>query len=138
MNNSTATSPLASIGLGQILPAIKILADAMLHRGELTALELAEARDHIFVTILIGLAAIAVTLLGGFTVTVTLAIAVWDSPDRVLVLGLVSAVYLVGGGLLIWFSARRIQSWRPFKEIRKQLRCDHVCLHTLVATPPSE
>jgi len=137
MSNSSTEPPLASVGLSQIIPATKILIDALLHRGELAAVELVEAREQVFTTMLFGIAAVTLTLLGGFAVTLCLAAAIWERPDRVLILGLVGLVYLVGSGLLLWLCTRRLHAWRPLKETRKQLSLDRSCFYALI-TPPVE
>ena len=90
MNSSSTTSPLLHIGFGQVMPALKILLEATVHRGELATLELSEARDHACATLLVGVGASVLALLGGFSATFALAALVWDRPDRGLILGLVS------------------------------------------------
>ncbi len=126
-----------NIGFGQVMPAFKIILDAMFHRGELATLELVEARDHAFATVIAGIGAAALVLLGGFTATFTLAALVWDRSDRGLILGVASVVYFLGAGLLVWLAARRIRGWKPMAETCRQLRQDQLCLESLLSNASS-
>jgi uncharacterized membrane protein YqjE len=133
MNEPPPTSsPLMNFGVGQIVSAVKILAEALMHRGELAAFELAEARAHAIVTVLVGIAGFVLTLLGGMTITFTLAASVWDRPDRSLILGLVSMGYLVAAGLLFGFAVYRLLAWHPLEETRRQMRDDRSCIQSIL------
>lgn len=138
MDNATTTSPLPNIGLGQIVPALKVFVGGAVHRGELAALELAEVSHHAFLTILAALAAVALVLLGGFAATFMIAAMVWDMPERTLILGLVALGYLLVAGGMIWLASARIRTWRPFLETRRQLRNDSTCLQSLLTTDPQQ
>lgn len=132
MNPAPAISTFTSVGLGQIISALKIVLDATAHRGELASLELAQARDHVFATMFIGLAAVVLALLGGFAATFTLAVLVWSHPDRGLILGLVSLGYFICAGLLVFVALRRLQTWHPLGETRRQLHDDRLCLQSIL------
>jgi uncharacterized membrane protein YqjE len=134
MNDSTSTSPLVNIGLNQIFPALKILLEAAVHRAEIATLELTVAREQALATTMVGLAAFALILLGGFTASFTLAALVWDLPNRALILGLAGLGCFLGAGLLIWIVASRLRSWHPLKETCQQLRSDRVCLQDVLGT----
>ena len=134
MSDSTFTSPLANIGLGQIFPALKVLLEAAVHRAEIATLELTVAREQALATALVGLAAFVLILLGGFTASFTLAALVWDLPHRALILGLAGLGCFLGAGVLIWIAASRLKRWHPLKETRQQLRSDHVCLQDILGT----
>ena len=131
----SVTSQLVNISFGQILPALKILLEAALHRGELATFELADARDYVFALTLIGLTAFALTLLGGFTVIFTLAALVWERSDRAVIFGIVGLGFLVGAGVLFWIVTARLKKWDPFKTTNEQLRNDQSCLLGILTAP---
>jgi len=138
MDNATTTSPLPNIGLGQIVPALKVFLGGAVHRGELVALEFAQVSHHAFLTVVAALAAMALVLLGGFAATFMIAAMVWDTPQRTLILGLVALGYLLIAGLLIWLASARIRAWRPFLETRRQLRNDSNCLQSVLTAEPKQ
>lgn len=119
----------ASAGIFTALgPAPRIILEGLAHRGELAALELVEARNHAAATTLIAILAGVLTLLGGFAGTFAIAAAVWDRDDRALILGLVTLAYFLGVGALGWWIARRLRTWHPLSETRRQLGQDGACL----------
>ncbi|MFT3867494.1 MAG: phage holin family protein [Nibricoccus sp.] len=138
MDNATTTSPLPNIGLGQIVPALKVFLGGAVHRGELVALELSQLSHHALLTVVAALVAAALFLLGGFAATFMIAAMVWDMPERTLILGLVALGYLLVGGSMIWLAAYRIRAWRPFLETRRQLRSDSDCLQNLLTPQPKQ
>jgi len=107
----------------------RIVVEALMHRGELAALELREAREHVTASAAAAAVAAALALLGGFAGTFAIAAAVWDSPHRGLILGLVTLAYFAGAAVLAWWTSRRLKEWRPFAETVYQLREDSSCLH---------
>ena len=123
--SSPESSPSASSGTSW--PRIAV--EALVHRSELAGLEFEEARTHASVTAIIIGAAVAVSLLFGMAVTFAIAAAVWDRPDRGLILSLVAFAYFLGAAGLAWWASRRIKSWRPFDETIVQLRKDYSCLY---------
>jgi uncharacterized membrane protein YqjE len=112
--------------------AATLLNDALSHRADLAAIELAEARAHAQASLLLlGLAAL-LALLGGFALTLTLTGLVWDSPHRVAWLTAMCVAYLLGAVATGFLLHRRMQAWRPFSEICHQLQQDQQCLTRLI------
>jgi uncharacterized membrane protein YqjE len=111
----------------------RIIVGALMHRGELAALELREARAHFATTAIAAGASTALVLLGGIAGTFAIAASVWDNPRRGLILGLVTLAYFTGATALAWWTRRRVLSWRPFAETAYQLREDCSCLHQHVS-----
>jgi len=107
----------------------RIVIEGLAHRGRLAHLELREARVHLTATAAMAGAAGVLALLGGLAGTFAIAAAVWDRPDRGLVLCLVTIAYFVGAAGLAWGLSRRMRSWRPFEETLYQIREDCSCLH---------
>jgi uncharacterized membrane protein YqjE len=107
----------------------RIVIEGLVHRGGMAALELREARTHLAATATSAGVSVALALLGGFAGTLAIAAAVWDSPRRGLILGLLTLAYFVGAGALAWWASRRLKSWRPFAETLYQIREDCSCLH---------
>jgi uncharacterized membrane protein YqjE len=113
--------------------ASHIAVDALIHRGELASLELAEAKEFCIKTgVMIGIS-VAMVLLGGIAGTFALAAAVWNRPDRGMILGLVAIGYLLVSGGFAFFAARRLKAWRPFEETTKQLREDCTCIQDIIS-----
>lgn len=111
----------------------RIVVEGLLHRAELAGLELREARTHAAGTAVLAVVAVAVALLAGFAGTIAVAAAVWDSPKRSGILGLLSLAYLLGAACLSWWTARRLKTWRPLSETIYQLREDSSCLHRFLS-----
>jgi uncharacterized membrane protein YqjE len=108
----------------------RLAVEALVHRSELAGLEFEEARTHAAVTAFIIGASVALTLLFGTATTFAIAAAVWDRPNRGLILTLVAVAYLLGAAGLAWWAARRLKDWRPFTSTIDQLRKDYSCLHS--------
>jgi uncharacterized membrane protein YqjE len=109
----------------------RVVVEALMHRGELAAVEFKEAREHGTRTaILVGLSC-ALLLLGGFCGTFAIAAAVWDRPDRGMILTLLTVAYLAGSGVLAFVTARRLKTWQPFSESARQFREDCACVHDI-------
>ncbi len=117
--------------LDRVAPATRVVLTGLAHRGELAAVEAGEARDHLTTSILIGAGVFALALLAGIALTFTVAAAVWHRDDRGLLLGLLTAAYLVGASGLAWALARRLRAWRPLRETRRQMRADGDCFGRL-------
>ena len=132
MNNESSISPLANVGLSQIVPALKVFLEAGVHRGELAALELSQVSEYAFLTVTAWLAAVGFVLLGGFAGTFMLAAMVWDRPDRTMILGLITLIYFLCAGLFVYVTVARAKKWRPFCEIRRQLHNDNQCLQAIL------
>jgi uncharacterized membrane protein YqjE len=129
MSSYGSSNPLAAPG-----SAPRVIVDSLVHRGELASLELREAQQHGFRTvILIGFSGILI-LLGGFAGTFALAAAVWQREDRGLILSLVTLGYLAGAAVLAYVASRRLRNWSPFAETCRQFHADCECLHDVIAT----
>jgi uncharacterized membrane protein YqjE len=121
-----STTPLTAPGATS-----RVVVEALIHRGELASVEFKEARVHGTRTaILVGLSC-ALLLLGGFCGTFAIAAAVWDRPDRGMILGLVTVAYLAGAGAMGFVAARRLKTWQPFTETARQFREDCSCVHDI-------
>jgi|HubBroStandDraft_1064217.scaffolds.fasta_scaffold1348219_1 uncharacterized membrane protein YqjE len=123
--SAPASSPL--IGAPGSVP--RIVVEGLMHRGELAALELREARTYAASTAVAAAAAAALALLGGFAGTFAIAAAVWERPDRGLIMGLVTLAYFIGAAALAWWVAARLKTWRPLAETLYQFREDCACIH---------
>jgi uncharacterized membrane protein YqjE len=107
----------------------RIVVEGLMHRGELAALEFREARTHAAATAIGAALAAALVLLAGFTGTFAIAAAVWERPDRGMILILVTLAYFAGAGAIAWWVSRRLRTWRPFAETIYQFREDSACIH---------
>ena len=112
----------------------RIILDGLMHRGELAGIELRDARSYLTVTGAAAGVAGALVMLFGLTGTFALAALVWERGDRALILGLVALGYALGAGVLGWWAAARLRSWRPLPETRYQLREDYACLNHYLST----
>jgi uncharacterized membrane protein YqjE len=106
----------------------RVVIDGLVHRGELAGLELTEATGSLARTGIVAGLAFAVALLSGFAATFAVAAAVWERPDRGLIMALVALAYLAVAAGLSWIASRRLKSWRPFSETTRQLREDCACI----------
>ena len=133
MSTTPAHSPLFS--RPQIPPlgtALDLFGESAAHRAELAGIEIAEASDHAFVSAILGIATVLLTLITGFAVTLLIASIVWDSPHRVWWLIGMGVVYLggtVATGLVLH---QRLRNWHPMGETRWQLQQDYQCLSNLI------
>jgi uncharacterized membrane protein YqjE len=123
---SSPHSPLAEPGA-----TARVVVESLMHRGELASVELKEARRHGARTAAVLAISCVFLLLGGFTGTVALAAAVWNREDRGLILGLVGLGYVLAAASLGYFASRRLKSWQPFEETRRQFHADCACVHDL-------
>lgn len=118
--------------LDRLAPTTRVVLTGLAHRGELAGVETAEAGDHLAVSILIGAGVFAFALLAGIALTFTVAAALWHRDDRAFLLGTLTSGYLVVAAGLSWGLARRLRSWRPLRETRRQLREDGDCIEKLL------
>ena len=112
--------------------AVELLGESAAHRAELAGLEIAEASDHAFGSMILAVATILLALITGFAVTLLVASLVWDSPYRLWWLAGLGVLYL-GGTLTTGLLLRsRLNNWHPLIETRWQLQQDYQCLSTLI------
>lgn len=109
-----------------------LLDEALDHRTELAALELAEARSHAQASVVLLAACAVLGLLAGVAFTLTVAVLVWDNPERGWWLGGLAAGYLVAAIGAALALRHRLQTWAPFADIRSQLQQDRQCLTRLI------
>jgi uncharacterized membrane protein YqjE len=104
-----------------------LLANALtlfLTRGELAALELAEARDRAVRWLVLGLIAAVLLLAALMTVSLWVAALFWEGP-RALALGLLAAAYAIAGFFAISVVRREIEAAPPIlSETRAELEKD--------------
>jgi len=117
---------------GEASSVSRLLAGALIHRGELAALELGEARAHAAVTAALTAIAGAFLILGGFAFTLAIAASVWARDDRALIITGVALAYACAAGLLAWAAYRRTRTWTPFAETRRVLHGDCAAVRELV------
>lgn len=118
------------------IPALKdaldLLGESAAHRAELAGLELAEASDHAFGSVILAVGTVLLTLITGFAVTLLIASIVWDSPHRLAWLAGMGLVYLAATATTGLLLHRRLSNWHPLGETRWQLQQDYQCLSTLI------
>lgn len=119
--------------LKRIVPATRVVLSGVRHRGELAAVELAEAREHLTGSLLLGAGVFALILLAGSAFTFAVAASVWHLENRELWLGLLTLAYLLTAAVLGWRLAVRLRNWQPLAETSRQLHDDIVCIEDLVA-----
>lgn len=99
---------------------LQLLLRGLRHRGQLAALETAEAGGHLFKTMIIAGGALCLLLLTGFTLTFAIAAAVWHLEARGWILGGVACAFLALALLLGFFISRRLRTWSPLATTRQQ------------------
>lgn len=133
MNTSVDTAPLP--GLGRLQSSAAVLARGFDHRAELAAIELGEARDHaVGISGLFMLGAVA-ALLTGFAINFFVAALWWDTPHRLLAIGLLAGVQGAVALTAVLTAVNRARSWYPLAHTFDQLKKDSQCLRDLL-TPP--
>lgn len=125
---SASSSTLAHV----IGPAPGVILEGLAHRGDLIALELGDARDHAARTAVAAILAVAGAVLTGFATLFALAALVWHRDDRGLIMSVAALAFLIGTVASGWWAARRLKSWQPLAETRRQLAADRACLESLL------
>jgi len=110
----------------------KLIAGALIHRGELAALEWGEARTHGAVTALYAGLTSVFFLLGGMACTFAIAAAVWDRSDRGTLLFGLALAYIGLSAWAGWAAYRRLRAWIPFSETRRVLHGDCATIRGMV------
>lgn len=113
-------------------PAARAMLDGIGHRAQLALLELTEMRDQIASSLVLGLAALVLSLLGGIALTFAIAAAVWHLELRWLWLALLTLAYFGGAGLLAMSMKKRLKRLQFLPETSRQLNEDRVCLGSLL------
>jgi uncharacterized membrane protein YqjE len=100
----------------------------LLTRGELAALELADARDRAVRWLVLALIAAVLLLAALMTVSVWVAAIFWDGP-RVLAVGLLAVAYAVAGAVAFSILRREVAAAPPIlSETRAELERDRDAL----------
>jgi uncharacterized membrane protein YqjE len=110
----------------------RVVVEAIVHRSELASLELREASAHGVRTVALVVFCGTLLLLAGIAGTFAVAAAVWDRPNRSMILALLSVGYLAVSAGLGYAAARRLSTWKPLAESFKQLREDCACLRDIL------
>jgi uncharacterized membrane protein YqjE len=106
------------------------------HRAELASLELGEARGHATGIAALFLVSAVAALLTGFALNFFVAALWWDTPHRLLALGVSTLTQALVAAGSAFACVRRARRWRPLPETFEQLRRDSQCLHQLLNSPP--
>jgi uncharacterized membrane protein YqjE len=113
-------------------PVARACLDGLAHRAQLAKLEFAEMRDRVTSSLLMGVIALILALLGGIALTFAIAAAVWHLDTRGLWLGLLTLVYFVAAGVLAMTMIKRLKNLEFLPETSRQLNEDRVCLGALL------
>jgi uncharacterized membrane protein YqjE len=130
--NTAADSPPS--GLGRLHASAAVLARGVDHRAELAAIELVEARDQaVGLSSLFLLGGVA-ALLTGVALNILVAAIWWDTPHRVLAVGLFTALQAALATFAIVRATRRTRDWAPLSQTLEQLKKDAQCLRDLLTS----
>lgn len=113
-------------------PAARAVLDGVGHRVELALIELSDLRDQVASSLVLGLAALVLSLLGGIAFTFAIAAAVWHREDRGLWLGLLTLVYFITAGVLALVMTKRLKRIEFLPETSRQLSEDRLCIGALL------
>jgi uncharacterized membrane protein YqjE len=105
------------------------------HRSELASIELGEAREQatgISVLFLVGGVA---ALLTGFAINLLVAALWWDTPHRLLAIGIAVGAQAAIAVTALVISVGRARQWHPFPQTFEQLRKDTRCLQEILNSP---
>jgi uncharacterized membrane protein YqjE len=123
-------------GVSRLQSSAAALVRGLDHRAELASLEMSEARDHaVGISGLFLLSAVA-ALLTGFALNFFVAALWWDTPHRLLALGLSVAVQAAVATTAAVICVRRARLWRPLPQTIDQFKKDSQCLHELLTSRP--
>ena len=97
-----------------LAPAARLLLRTLGHRLELAELEIEEARARLMRSgLLLGVTAVA-CVASCMALTMLVAAISWDTPYRVLSLGLLAALHVIATALAVRQVRRAWKSWQPF------------------------
>lgn len=113
-------------------PAGRAVLDGIGHRVELAVLELSEARDQVASSLILGVAALVLSLLGGIAFTFAIAAAIWHREDRGLWLALLTLAYFGGAAGFAMTMIRRLKRVALLPETSRQLNEDRICIGALL------
>lgn len=113
-------------------PVARAMLDGVGHRAQLALVELAETRDKVTSSLVFGLVALVLSLLGGIALTFAVAASIWHRADRGLWLGLLTLVYFVSSAVFALVMVRRLKRLEFLPETTRQLNEDRLCLGALL------
>ncbi len=124
-------------GILESLKAFTATLLAIAHtRGELLSTELQELQQRLFLQLAALLLALFLLGVGLIMAVLLIVVVFWDS-YRVLTLGLLTTLFLVGSGALLWAMRRMTrQAPRPFAATLAELAKDRAALTGTVSRPP--
>ena len=97
------------------------------NRVELFIVELQEERQRLIQSMILGLGAATLALLGGVAFTLGVMVLFWDR-SPVLALGILTLLYLGGAAFLVFRLMQLQKNWQMFSATLDQLRKDRECL----------
>ena len=119
---------------GRFQASAAVVARGVEHRAELAGLELCEARhEALSLTGLFLIGAVA-ALLTGFAINFFVAALWWDTPHRLLAIGLTAGIQAVVATVVIVLCVRRARVWRPLAFTIDQIKKDSQCLRDLLTS----
>ena len=128
-SDSTAEAP-----TGRLQASAAVFARGVDHRAELAGLELCEARREAVTLSGLFLIGAVAALLTGFAINFFVAALWWDTPNRLLAIGLSAGVQAVVAAFVIVRCIRRARVWRPLAFTIDQIKKDSQCLRDLLSS----
>ncbi|ATC65534.1 hypothetical protein CMV30_17140 [Nibricoccus aquaticus] len=122
-------------GIDRLQASAAVLARGFDHRAELASLELGDARDHAVGLSGLFLIGAVAALLTGFAANFFVAALWWDTPHRLLAIGLAALVQAAVATTSIALCIHRARRWRPLPLTIDQLKKDSQCLRDLLNSP---
>lgn len=113
-------------------PAARAVLDGIGHRTQLALIEVSDLKDKVTSSLLLGVAALVLSLLGGIALTFAIAACVWHREDRGLWLGLLTLAYFITAGVLAMVMTKRLKRLEFLPETSRQLNEDRLCLGALL------
>lgn len=105
-------------------------------RLELFSIELDEQKDALVKAGILGAVALLCVVMAAAVFTAFIAVIFWDTPYRLLAVGLLGLAWLVAGLLCVWAMLRSLRSVRsPFAQTLAELERDYEVLTSPLADP---
>jgi len=122
-------------GLGRLQSSASVLVRGIDHRAELASLELSEAKDRAIGFSGLLVAGIVTALLTGFALDIFVAALWWDTPHRLLAIGILVVVQAVVAVIAFARGFKQVKLWHPLFQTINQLKKDTQCLRDLLTSP---
>jgi uncharacterized membrane protein YqjE len=97
------------------------------NRLQLLMVEAQEERERVLLAILLGLCAAAFGLLAGVTLTIVIAVALWEH-SPIIALLVLAALYIIAAVVFYGRLARLQRDWQTLPGTLEQLKKDRECL----------